>query len=121
MMGGMMGGMMSGGTPISAALAGALQWASAQHKKTPDENTVVVLVTDGQPNGCQEDIGTIAGLAAAALAADGTRTYAIGLTGSEKATMDQIAMSGGTTCEVAVVDAKCSKSTACSSISDFSR
>ena len=102
--GGNNGGMMSGGTPISAALGGALQWASAQHKKTPDENTVVVLVTDGQPNGCEEDIGTIAGLAAAALAADGTKTYAIGLTGSQEADMDQIAMSGGTTKGIFVAD-----------------
>jgi len=101
---GMNGGMMSGGTPISAALAGALQWASAQHKKTPDENTVVVLVTDGQPNGCDTDIPTIAKLAADALAADGTRTYAIGLTGSQEADMDQIAMSGGTTKGIFVAD-----------------
>ncbi len=102
--GGMNGGMMSGGTPISAALGGALQWAKAQHQKTPDENTVVVLVTDGQPNGCDTDIPTIAGLASAALAADGTRTYAIGLTGSQEADMDQIAMSGGTTKGIFVAD-----------------
>jgi von Willebrand factor type A domain len=101
--GGMMG-MMSGGTPISAALGGALQWASAQHTKTPNENTVVVLVTDGQPNGCDEDIGNIAKLASDALAADGTRTYAIGLTGSQEADMNQIAMSGGTTKGIFVAD-----------------
>jgi von Willebrand factor type A domain len=102
--GGNGGGMMSGGTPISAALGGALQWAKAQHIKTPGENTVVVLVTDGQPNGCDEDIPTIAALASAALAADGTRTYAIGLTGSQEADMDQIAMAGGTTKGIFVAD-----------------
>ncbi|MES1184264.1 MAG: VWA domain-containing protein [Myxococcales bacterium] len=101
--GGMMG-MMSGGTPISAALGGALQWASAQHTKTPNENSVVVLVTDGQPNGCDENIGNIAKLAADALANDGTRTYAIGLTGSQEADMNQIAMAGGTTKGIFVAD-----------------
>lgn len=99
------GGMgMSGGTPISAALDGALHWASAQHATTPDENTVVVLVTDGEPRGCNEEVGDIADLAAAALAADGTRTYAIGLTGSREADMDQIAMSGGTAQGIFVAD-----------------
>jgi hypothetical protein len=101
---GMMGGMMSGGTPISAALDGALHWATAQHTKTPNENTVVVLVTDGEPNGCEEGIGAISGLAAAALANDGTRTYAIGLTGSQEADMDQIAMAGGTAKGIFVAD-----------------
>ena len=98
------GGGMSAGTPISAALGGALQWAGAQHAKTPNESTVVVLVTDGQPNGCDEDIGNIAELAAEALAANGTRTYAIGLTGSREADMNQIAMAGGTTEGIFVAD-----------------
>ncbi|MEO6603663.1 MAG: vWA domain-containing protein [Polyangiaceae bacterium] len=97
-------GMSGSGTPIYAALGGALQWASAQHKKTPDENNVVVLVTDGQANGCDTNIGHIAKLAADALAADGTRTYAIGLTGSQESDMDQIAVAGGTTKGIFVAD-----------------
>lgn len=97
-------GMAGQGTPISAALSGAYQWASAQHTKTPNENTVVVLVTDGQPNGCETNIGNISGLAAAALANDGTRTYAIGLTGSREQDMDQIAMAGGTDQGIFVAD-----------------
>jgi len=97
-------GMAGQGTPISAALSGAYQWAAAQHAKTPGENTVVVLVTDGEPNGCDTDIGNIAGLAAAALMPGGTRTYAIGLTGSQEADMDQIAMAGGTTKGIFVAD-----------------
>jgi hypothetical protein len=97
-------GMSGQGTPISAALSGAYLWAAAQHTKTPNENTVVVLVTDGQPNGCDTDIGNISGLAATALANEGTRTYAIGLTGSQEADMDQIAMSGGTAKGIFVAD-----------------
>jgi hypothetical protein len=101
--GGMMG-MMSGGTPISAALAGAASWAKTQHGKTPNENTVIVLVTDGEPNGCDENIGRIAQIAETALDEDQTRTYAIGLTGSQEADMDRIAMSGGTTQGIFVAD-----------------
>lgn len=97
-------GMAGQGTPISAALSGAYQWAAAQHTKTPGENTVVVLVTDGEPNGCDTDIGNISGLAATALATDGTRTYAIGLTGSQEGDMDQIAMAGGTAQGIFVAD-----------------
>lgn len=97
-------GMAGQGTPIYAALDGALRWAAAQHKKTPAENGVVVLVTDGQANGCEEDIDLISKLAADALAADGTRTYAIGLTGSQEQDMDQIAKAGGTTKGIFVAD-----------------
>ena len=97
-------GMAGAGTPIHAALGGALQWASAQRQKTPDQNSVVVLVTDGQANGCDENIGHIAALAAKALADAGVRTYAIGLTGSEEADMDQIAKAGGTTKGIFVSD-----------------
>jgi hypothetical protein len=103
--GGMMGGgMMSGGTPISAALGGALEWAKAQHASTPTEHSVVVLVTDGQPNGCDEDVGNIAGLARAANMADGTLTYAIGLTGSREGDMDEIAQAGGTQQGIFIAD-----------------
>jgi hypothetical protein len=97
-------GMAGQGTPISAALGGALQWAAAQRKKTPTENSVVVLVTDGQANGCDTDIDVISKLAADALAADGIRTYAIGLTGSQEPDMDQIAKAGGTTKGIFVAD-----------------
>jgi len=96
--------LQSGGTPLSTALGGALQWASAEHERAPGENAVVVLVTDGQPNGCDQDIGNIAALAANALMVDGTRTYAIGLTGSQEADMDRIAAAGGTTKGIFVAD-----------------
>lgn len=96
-------GMAGQGTPISAALSGSYLWATAQKAKTPNENSVVVLVTDGQPNGCVTDVGDIANLAAAAFA-NGTRTYAIGLTGSREADMDQIAEAGGTEQGIFVAD-----------------
>jgi von Willebrand factor type A domain-containing protein len=97
-------GMAGQGTPIFAALGGALQWASAQHQKTPDQNSVVVLVTDGQANGCDTDMSHISALAAKALADAGVRTYAIGLTGSQEADMDQIALAGGTSKGIFISD-----------------
>jgi hypothetical protein len=89
-------GGMGGGTPIFAALDGALRWAAAYKASVPDENTVVIFVTDGLPNGCDEDINNIAGLASSALASSGVTTYAIGLEGSSEMQMNQIAQAGGT-------------------------
>ena len=97
-------GMSGQGTPISAALGGALQWAHEQRAMTPDQNSVVVLVTDGEANGCDEDIGNIARLASDAYAADEIRTYAIGLTGSQERDMDQIARAGHTDQGIFVAD-----------------
>lgn len=84
------------GTPLYAALDGAEQWAAATHASHPDDNTVVVLVTDGNPNGCDESIPDIAQLAADALATNGVLTYAVGIEGSNAADMDTIAQAGGT-------------------------
>lgn len=97
-------GMAGQGTPISAALGGALQWAAEQRAKTPDQNSVVVLVTDGEANGCDTAIDNIAGLAADALAENDVRTYAIGLTGSQERDMDRIARAGGTERGIFVAD-----------------
>ncbi|RYZ08922.1 MAG: VWA domain-containing protein [Myxococcales bacterium] len=89
-------GMPGQGTPIFAALGGALQWATAQRQQTPNENSVVVLVTDGEANGCGDEVDDIAQLASEALAASGVRTYTIGLTGSQQRDINQIARAGGT-------------------------
>ena len=85
-----------GGTPMYVALGGAEKWAADYQTAHPAEKTVVVLVTDGEPNGCDENINHIASLAAATLAASGVLTYAVGLAGSNQATMDTIASAGGT-------------------------
>jgi len=81
-----------GETPMFAALAGAEQWAQAH---AGDGKVVVVLVTDGEPNGCNEDPAAIAGLAAVAKDA-GVLTYAIGMEGSNEDQMNLIATAGGT-------------------------
>jgi hypothetical protein len=90
------GGRRGGGTPIYAALDGSLRWASDYQSMHEDQKTVVIFVTDGEPNGCDEDFDNISMLAATALADSGVTTYAIGLEGSSTAQMDQLAAAGGT-------------------------
>ncbi|MEM6790192.1 MAG: vWA domain-containing protein [Myxococcota bacterium] len=82
-----------GQTPMYAALAGATAWAEVH--RTDASETVVVLVTDGEPNGCDESTAAIAGLASDAAAA-GVRTFTIGMNGADLGQLDQIAAAGGT-------------------------
>jgi hypothetical protein len=94
-------GSQGAGTPIYAALDGALRWATAYQMAHEDQKTVVVFVTDGEPNGCNEDFDDISQLAADALAMSGVTTYAIGLAdssgnGLNTQDMDQLAEAGGT-------------------------
>jgi hypothetical protein len=95
------GMMATGGTPISAALEGALDWASNYQGEHPDGRTVVLLVTDGAPSGCDERSAYISMLAESALDASDITTYAVGLMdaqgeGLHQEDMDSIAASGGT-------------------------
>jgi hypothetical protein len=83
-----------GATPISAALEGGIQWSAQYLAQEPDHKVVVILVTDGEPNGCQENIGAIANIAAAGLAQD-VVTYTVGLQGSNEGQLTQIATAGG--------------------------
>ena len=85
----------AGQTPMYAALAGATQWAT-QHA-SENVMTAVVLVTDGEPNGCNEDTAAIAQLAADAYATSEVLTYTIGMQGAVVSQLDQIASAGGTT------------------------
>jgi hypothetical protein len=94
----------SEGTPTSIALDGALRWAAAQRLKTPTENSVVALVTDGEATSCDTDILNVAQLAADALAATSTRTYVVGLTGAIEADINTIAKAGGTEQGIFVAD-----------------
>jgi hypothetical protein len=83
-----------GATPTAAALQGAIQFSTQYSQQNPDQKAVVILVTDGEPNGCGEDIGFISNIAAGGLV-DGVPTYTIGLQGSNEGQMAQIAQAGG--------------------------
>lgn len=85
-----------GGTPMSAALEGAISWSTDYLGANPDHKVVVILVTDGEPSGCQNDIGYISNQAMIGYVA-GVPTYTVGLAGSNTDSMMQIAAAGGGT------------------------
>ncbi len=84
-----------GSTPMSAALDGAAIWAQQRLADWPDEEVAIVLVTDGEPTACDEDIANISAIAASSAAA-GVPVYAVGIEGSNTAQIDQIAAAGAT-------------------------
>ncbi len=85
----------AGETPMSAALEGARAWASDVRQAVPKEQVAIALATDGMPNGCDESIENISGIAATALA-DDVPTYVLGIEGSRESDVDEIATAGGT-------------------------
>ncbi|MEP7124749.1 MAG: vWA domain-containing protein [Byssovorax sp.] len=87
----------NGSTPTSAALDGATKWTAKYvfaHNHT--EQAIVLLVTDGEPTTCNTDPIAINAIATKALSGAGVLTFAVGLAGSNQATMDGIASAGGT-------------------------
>jgi hypothetical protein len=95
-----------GGTPTLPALKGALSYAQQLTTQRPDETTVVVLVTDGEPGlmvngqfvaGCADnDIAHVADAAKAGLSASpAVKTYVIGV-GPSLDKLNAIAAAGGT-------------------------
>lgn len=87
----------NGNTPMSAALGGATKWAASYvGASESSEKAVVVLVTDGEPNGCDNNTDHIAKVAKDAYDGAGVQTFAVGLAGSNQATMDKIAAAGDT-------------------------
>lgn len=84
-----------GGTPLSAALDGAEHWATAYRAAHATEKVAVVLVSDGEPHGCDPNYPTLNDLAAKANAA-GVLTYVVGLAGFFESQMNAIAQNGGT-------------------------
>ena len=93
-----------GGTPTLPALVGAITYAKKTAAARPDEKTVVVLVTDGEPGlmvngqfgpGCvNNDIAHVASAASEGLAAS-IPTYVIGV-GTALTKLEAIADAGGT-------------------------
>ena len=95
-----------GGTPTLPALDGALAYAQKTAAANPDEATVVVLVTDGEPGlmvngvfapGCtNNDITHVSAAAAAAFAGTPSiPTYVVGV-GPSLSKLDAVAKAGGT-------------------------
>jgi len=64
-----------GGTPTLPALRGAITAARARAASTTNRKPIVVLATDGDPNGCGSDINTVSAAAQA-----GYKGYPLGAT-----------------------------------------
>jgi hypothetical protein len=82
----------NGETPTVPALQGALKYAAQTEQGNPGAKVAVVLVTDGEPHGCNSTIMEAADAASAA--ATSTPTYVVGI-GKVK-NLDALAMAGGT-------------------------
>lgn len=81
------------GTEIEGALRGIAQYTAAN--KAPDREMIGVLMTDGDPYGCDEDIDNLADIVATHYASTGIRTFVIGVDGATEANLEQIAIEGG--------------------------
>jgi hypothetical protein len=88
------------GTPIEAALRGAIDYCKQFTSSNPGgEECVVVLITDGLPNGCNLDYAALAGVAGNGFkSAPNIKTFAIGMTGADFSLLNQIGQQGGTDC-----------------------
>lgn len=84
-------------TPTYPALKGALAAATAYQDAHTDHKVIVVIATDGDPNGCPpSDSASIAGLAKQARNYNGVTTYAIAVPGATLSNLNAIAAAGGT-------------------------
>ncbi len=99
------GQMPGGGTPTTPALQGAMQYATQWQVAHQDRKTIVVLASDGEPQGCQgNDLNAAVQVAQAGLAANPSiQTYVIGVGNVQG--LNQIAQAGGTNMAFIVQDA----------------
>jgi hypothetical protein len=88
---------ISGGTPTRPALEGALQYLNQWADAHPERKAVLVLATDGDPEGCDSNTPQdVANVAAAGLAGPhAIQTFVIGV-GSSLVSLNLVAQSGGT-------------------------
>jgi len=78
---------------IEGALRG-LALYTAEHR-TPGREIIGVLMTDGDPNGCEENIDALRTIIADHLAATGIRTFIIGMEGASEDNLEELALAGG--------------------------
>jgi hypothetical protein len=88
------------GTPIEPALRGAINFCKQfTGSNTSGEKCVVVLITDGLPNACNDDIAGLSAVAGSGFStAPSVKTFAIGMTGADFNLLDEIGRQGGTDC-----------------------
>jgi hypothetical protein len=58
---------------------------------------VGVLVTDGEPNGCDLDVDTLAAIISTQLSTNGIKTFVIGMDSANFQTLERLSIAGGAT------------------------
>jgi hypothetical protein len=81
------------GTEIEGALRGIAQYTAA--RKVPDREMIGVLMTDGDPTGCDSRIENLAAVVADHYNTTGIRTFIIGMEGATESNLERIAAGGG--------------------------
>lgn len=92
-----------GGTPIEAALRGLTKFTAANRR--PGHVTIGILVTDGDPQGCNTNLDTLSGILDAHFTATKIRTYVIGMEGATFSNLEKIAAGGNAPPHAATVGA----------------
>lgn len=81
-----------GGTPTEAAIRGLTRFTAANRRG--GRVTIGILITDGNPNGCDESLNNLAKLLQDHHTATKVRTYVIGMTGATFSNLETIAKGG---------------------------
>jgi len=83
-------------TPTLPAVQGGVQFVASYASAHPEYKVVLVLATDGVPNGCDSSVTNVSAAAAAGLTGTpSVETYVIGV-GDNLANLNAIAVAGGT-------------------------
>lgn len=90
-----------GGTPMEAALRGVTFYTGAN--RTPGHVTIGILVTDGDPQGCDENLSHLSTILSDHYSSTTIRTYVIGMTGATFKNLEQLAVGGGAPTHAATV------------------
>lgn len=85
----------SGETPTEAAIRGITGFTGRPENRRGGRVTIGILITDGDPNGCNENLQHLSGLLQAHNTATQVRTYVIGMTGADFNKLEEIAKGGG--------------------------
>jgi hypothetical protein len=79
-------------TPTEGAVRGITKFTAANRRG--GRVTVGMLITDGDPAGCDENLTDLSNILQAHFTATTLRTYVIGMTGADDANLEQIAQGG---------------------------
>ena len=87
---------LTSGTPTTPALDASLAYARAEKMSRATRDVAVVLVTDGQPTGCNSNIDNAVAVAQAyAMGTPQVRTYVLGI-GPSVSNLNRLAQAGAT-------------------------